>query len=101
MRAASNFSRSNFLRRISVCWFVSLLLVSVPVPGGTLKGREVSELRPLTTGVTLPVQLGKTLRAGKTKPGTTFTATTTQRVPISEDRYLDRGAKVHGEVVSS
>jgi hypothetical protein len=49
----------------------------------------------------MPVQLGKTLRAGETKPGTTFTATTTQRVPVSEDWYLDRGAKLRGEVVTS
>ena len=101
MRAASNSYKSNFLRRISLCWSAILLLASVSVSGGTLKGREVSQLAPLPVGVTLPVQLGKTLRAGNTKPGTTFTATTTQRVPVSEETYLDRGATLRGKVVTS
>jgi len=101
MRAASNSYKSNFWRRISLCWSASLLLASVSVLGGTLKGREVLELGPLPVGVTLPVQLGKTLRAGKTKPGTIFTATTTQRIPVSADWYLDRGATLRGKVVTS
>jgi hypothetical protein len=45
--------------------------------------------------------LDKSLRSGKTKPGTVFTVTTTQRVPVSEETYLDRGAKLRGEVVTS
>jgi len=101
MCTASNSYKSNFWRRIGLCSFASLLFASVSVLGGTLKGREVSELGPLPVGVTLPVQLGKTLRAGETKPGTTFTATTTQRVPVSEEGYLDRGATLHGKVVTS
>jgi hypothetical protein len=99
--AASNSSKASFLRRIRLCWSVVFVLASVPVPGGTLASREVFELGPLPVGVTLPVQLGKTLRAGKTKPGTVFTATTTQRVPVSEESYLDRGATLHGKVVTS
>jgi hypothetical protein len=55
----------------------------------------------LPDGVTLPVELGKTLRSGKTKRGTVFTVTTTQRVPVSEETYLDRGVKLRGEVVRS
>jgi hypothetical protein len=101
MGAASNSYKSNCLRRICLCWFASLLLASVSVAGVTLRGREVSALGPLPAGVTMPVQLGKTLRAGETKPGTTFTVTTTQRVPVSEERYLERGATLHGKVVTS
>ena len=35
------------------------------------------------------------------KPGTVFLVKTTQRVPVSEDAYLKRGATVRGEVVAS
>jgi hypothetical protein len=65
------------------------------------KPQEVSQLRPLQAGVTLPVAVGRTLRAGKVKPGTVFLLKTTQRVPISEDAYLNRGAVLRGEVVTS
>jgi hypothetical protein len=61
----------------------------------------VSKLLRVPAGITLPVQIGQTLRAGKTKPGTVFTAATTQRVPVSGDSYIDRGAKIRGEVVAS
>lgn len=86
---------------MSLCWAVGLLLVNASVPAEGLKGHAVTELQPLPDGVTLPVVLGKTLRSGKTKPGTIFTATTMQRVPVSEERYLDQGAKLRGEVVTS
>jgi hypothetical protein len=101
MRTASSSYKSNFRWRIILSWSVGLLLASVSVLGGTLKGREVVELGSLPAGVTMPVVLGKTLRAGETKPGTTFTATTTQRVPVSEEWYLDRGATLQGKVVTS
>jgi hypothetical protein len=65
------------------------------------KSREISELRPLQAGVTLPVAMGRTLRAGKVRPGTIVVVKTTQRVPVSEDAYLKRGAAVRGEVVAS
>jgi hypothetical protein len=65
------------------------------------RSHAVSELQPLPAGITLPVQMGRTLRAGKTKPGTVFFVKTTQRVPVSEDTYLKRDAKLRGEVVTS
>lgn len=49
------------------------------------KPQEISELRPLQAGVTLPVAVARTLRAGKVKPGTIVVMKTTQRVPVSED----------------
>lgn len=69
--------------------------------GTTSESKAVAELRPLPDGVTLPVELDKTLRSGKTRPGTVFTVTTTQRVPVSEEMYLERGATLRGEVVTS
>jgi hypothetical protein len=65
------------------------------------KPQAVSELRPLQAGVTLPVVMGRTLRAGKVKPGTVFQVKTTQRVPVSANFYLNQGATVRGEVVAS
>ena len=84
--------------------FASALMI-LPSPGRatevTLASQEVTRLRPLAAGVTLPIQLGRTLRAGKVKPGTSFETKTTQRVPISAMEYLKRGATVRGEVVAS
>jgi hypothetical protein len=66
-----------------------------------LRSHTITELQPLPAGITLPVQMGKTLRAGKVKPGTVFQVKTMQRVPVSADGYLERGATVRGEVVAS
>ena len=76
-------------------------VTSAPVTATTPRSEAVSELRPLEAGVTLPVQVGRMLRAGKVKPGTVFEVRTTQRVPISEKAYLKDGAVVRGEVVAS
>ena len=65
------------------------------------RSQVVSELQPLEAGITLPVQVGRTLRAGKVKRGTVFEVKTTQRVPVSEGAYLKSGARVRGEVVVS
>jgi hypothetical protein len=65
------------------------------------QSQAITELRPLPAGITLPVQMGRTLRAGKVKPGTVFQVKTTQRVPISANGYLKQGATVRGEVVVS
>jgi hypothetical protein len=43
----------------------------------------------------------RTLAAGKVKPGTIFWVETTQRVPVSQDAYLNRGARLRCEVVMS
>lgn len=80
---------------------VAASLSALAASGTQQQSRAVAELQPLEAGVTLPVQVGRTLRAGKTKPGTVIVVTTTQRVPVSADAYLNRGAKVRGEVVTS
>jgi hypothetical protein len=61
----------------------------------------VSELEALPPGVTLPVKVGRSLRAGKVQVGTPIVVTTTQRVPVSEETYLKAGAELDGEVVAS
>jgi hypothetical protein len=61
----------------------------------------ISELGVLPQGVTLPVQLGRSLRAGKVRVGTQIVVKTTQRVPVSEGSYLKAGAELDGEVVAS
>jgi len=60
-----------------------------------------TELSSLPVGCTLPVSVGATLRAGKTRVGTSVVAKTTQRVPIGRGEHLDRGATVLGTVVVS
>jgi hypothetical protein len=58
-------------------------------------------LQVVPAGIALPVQFSRTLRAGKTTPGTVVVVETTQRVPVSVDSYLNRGVKVRGTVVAS
>ncbi len=90
--------------RFAMCC-VGFLLAFQSVSGKAaeieVRSQAITELRPLPAGITLPVQMGRTLRAGKVKPGTVFQVKTTQRVPISTDGYLNRGAAVRGEVVTS
>jgi hypothetical protein len=81
-------------------WVAVLSLQTAPLEGAE-RVHAVSKLQGLPAGITLPVQIGRTLRAGKTKAGEVFTALTTQRVPVSEDSYLNSGATIRGEVVES
>ena len=94
-----------FCRTMWAVWAVGFVLSSgttSATPAETKnESQAVSELKPLEAGVTLPVQVGRTLRAGKVKPGTVFEMKTTQRVPVSADAYLKHGARVRGEVVTS
>ena len=76
-------------------------MLAASLTGMAQKDTAISTLRPLTPGVTLPVRLGRSLQAGKVKPGASFTAATTQRVPIGSHFYLHHGATLHGEVVAS
>ena len=82
---------------------LSMALLLALAAGSSIAQQEhaVSELQPVPQGVMLPVQMGRTLRSGKTKPGTVFVVETTQRVPVAAEAYLNRGAKVRGEVVVS
>lgn len=83
---------STFRKMRCAGWSAALLLASfsglAEAPRTAQRSQAVTELQPLQAGVTLPVQIGRTLRAGEIKPGTVFEVTTTQRVPVSEAAYL-------------
>jgi hypothetical protein len=91
--------------KVKAVWSTSVVLVCVSTLAtaseAVAKSQAVSQLQPLPAGVMLPVQMGRTLRGGKVRPGTVFFVETTQRVPVSETAYLNRGAKLRGEVVAS
>lgn len=82
---------------------IGLLFLSVPARAADAipASQAVTELQALPPGITLPVEIGRTLRAGKVKPGTVVQVKTTQRVFVSEYRYLKQGATIRGEVVES
>src|SRR5260370_41976993 len=93
-----------FRKTACALWCIGFVLVPLPAlakaSDATSKSQAVAELRPLPAGVTLPVAMGRTLRAGEVKPGTVFLVKTTQRVPVSEDTFLNPGAAVRGEWVA-
>jgi hypothetical protein len=94
-----------FCKTTFALWCIGFAFVSPPAlakaSDPVSRNQAVLELQPLQAGVTLPVEMGRTLRAGKVKPGTIFEVETTQRVPVSADAYLKRGAAIRGEVVAS
>lgn len=87
--------------------FLSALLLgassgpSTAALDGSRRSVPVSTLEPLLPGVTLPVQVGRTLRAGRVRVGTKIVVKTTQRIPVSEVAHLERGAVLMGEVTAS
>jgi hypothetical protein len=80
---------------------LAIVLLSAGSSGGAQRSTAILELLPLRAGVTLPVRVTRTLRAGNVRVGTTIVAKTTQRVPVAQTLYLKRGAELHGEVVTS
>ncbi|MBB5343103.1 hypothetical protein [Tunturibacter empetritectus] len=74
---------------------------SASASGSAQRSVSVTTLEPLPAGVTLPVRLGRRLRAGKTRVGSTVVVKTTQRVPVTAVIYLDRGAELEGKIVAS
>jgi hypothetical protein len=93
------------LRRTVSLWLsvgvLATLSILAETPDAVQRSREVPELQALSAGITLPVRMARTLRAGKVKPGTVIEVKTTQRVPVSATAYMKRGAVVQGEVVTS
>jgi hypothetical protein len=71
------------------------------VSGSAERSVSVTNLEPLPAGVTLPVRLGRSLHAGRTRVGAAVMVKTTQRVPVTGGIYLDRGAELKGKVVAS
>ena len=80
------------------CYALALV---APAKGAADRDVVLTTLTALPAGVTLPVQLPKSLRAGKTPVGTRIILRTTQRVPVAVHTYLERGAEVRGEVMAS
>ena len=86
--------------RAAFC-MIAILILSDSMAEAAQKSVAVDNLLPLQAGVTLPVQLNRSFRAGSVKIGTKVVAKTTQRVPVSERLYLNRGATLVGTVVAS
>jgi hypothetical protein len=94
--------RYPWMNRFAV-WLFLLAIGSVFVGASTGAQRDVavSQLVAPSPGVTLPVQISRSLYAGKVPVGTRIVAKTTQRVPVGEHLYLKRGAELMGVVVAS
>lgn len=77
----------------------------VPILGangeGSSKSVEAKQLRPLASGLTLPVRLTHAVHPGSTMTGTPLACLTTQRVPVSATEYLPAGVEVVGTVTAS
>lgn len=84
---------------------LSLLLLSTSMLSAQashpLPTHAAQTLRPLTPGLTLPIELTHALKAGHTLPGTPVVAFTTQRIPLTPSDYLPRGVEVTGTVIAS
>jgi hypothetical protein len=102
---SSNWTGVLLVAGLIFCGRPSHAASSAPVasnpPKDERRSVSVAKLEPLPAGLTLPVRLGRTLRAGKTRVGMTFVVKTTQRVPVTETAHLDRGAELEGRVVAS
>ena len=61
----------------------------------------LTQLTPLASGIILPVQITRSLRAGHVQVGAEIIAKTTQRVPVSPRLFLPSGAELLGEVKAS
>lgn len=79
----------------------AVFLLALIAPASSQQQTELKTLTPLQPGITIPVALQHSLRAGKDPIGTRIVARTTQRVPIAPGLYLKRGAEVVGEVSAS
>lgn len=77
--------------------WVVLACSSVGAQTGTPLLRAVAP----PAGQTLPVSLEHGVRAGRSQPGAAVVGYVTQRVPVSAQTYLPRGAEVLGTVVRS
>ncbi len=88
------------LRPAGAACCCALTLVA-PAKGAADREVALTTLTALPAGITLPVELLKTLHAGKTAAGSRIVLKTTQRVPLAGHLYLERGAEVLGEVTAS
>ncbi len=64
-------------------------------------GSPTSGLTVLPPGITLPVELGQTLHAGRTAVASVVTLRTTQRIPLGGGRYLPAKTTLSATVAAS
>lgn len=64
-------------------------------------GAPAASLDSLPPGLTLPVSLDHTLHPGRTRPGTSVSLRTMQRIPLGKHRYLPIKTEVHATVTAS
>lgn len=98
--SAAAMSRQSAVRDIARI-LSSLTLASATLVTFAQNGSPIVTLSPLSSGTTLPVRLTHELKAGAVKPGSTFLATTTQRIPVTLNSFLPPGTEIVGNVVSS
>lgn len=79
-------------------WVLSLAMAAA-FPTGAQPAQDT--VRALLPGLWLPVELRRGVVAGKTAVGTPVEAGVTQRVPLGNNRFLDRHTKLRGVVVLS
>lgn len=84
-----------------VAALIAVTLSCTALPSFAQHKSAVNTLTPLPVGITLPVQINHSLQAGRTSVGTSIVATTTQRVFVGPDIYLNPGARLLGKVESS
>ena len=84
---------------------IALLVLSIAAPvygvGGGVSGtRVIKDLAPPPPGATLPVTISRTLRAHKLRAGDPISAPLIQRVPVSANVMLPKGAALKGHIVN-
>lgn len=93
--------RSRIAVRATLRFVVTLHVASASLVTFAQAGSPVFALSPLSPGTTLPVRLTHQLKAGSSKAGSTFFATTTQRIPLTLNSFLPPGTEIVGHVVNS
>ncbi len=78
-----------------------VLLAIICASGRTQQLQAATSLMPVPPGLTLPVRIVHSLRAGAAKAGIPVTAITSQRIPISDKLFLPPGIEVLGRVIAS
>ncbi|MBV8115333.1 MAG: hypothetical protein JO300_11355 [Silvibacterium sp.] len=80
---------------------IALLVLSIAAPVYGVGGaRVIKDLAPPPPGATLPVVINRTLKARNLRPGEPISAPLIQRVPISANVMLPRGAALDGHIVN-
>ena len=93
--------RAHLLPALVLCLLTHPAVLASSSLAAKLPTAALVQLTPLPSGMPLPVQLTRSLRAGHVKVGESIIAKTTQRVPVSPQLYLPAGAELFGKVTAS